>query len=695
MAVPTKSVAALVVLSALSPARAAESDHAVTLQGSNPIRRVTNMLQKMSTRITEEGKKEEELYDKFMCHCKSELADFKMGKAHFEAEVPKLEAAITQTQATIEQIQSEIDASRNDEKTAKDSVAAANVEREKEHTEYVKEDDVLDESIHTIESTLPLLDKAMGAGFLQTKSKLLSRLSKGQIERMRKVVMNSQKASEHDRQLVNSFLSQSSSGPEGSTEDVKVILNDALSEEKVEEDANDKDEDKDKNVFTQLLDSKTEEIETIEETVAQKIDRQGTARVQLVELKGQLSDAKKALNKDFGALAKLAEACKAKTSDWEVRQKMRSDEELAIADTIKTLTSDDALEMFKKTLPSAAEESFIQFERSRDQVRNKALNLVKKLADRTKRGDGKKARFDMVMLALAHRGVDFSKVQKMIDSMVSLLKKEQTDDDDKKGYCAKQFFETEKKVKVLNRKIQNLDQSIAEQKAVVEGIEPEIELLQKGIEELDKAVAESTEQRKAENAEVKALAASNAQAKDLLNLAKTRMLKFYHPEQVPTTPAPVAEEEGSFFQVEIKAHKQAPEEYGEHKTQEGAGNTIITMLENLANELDAEVAEAEHADKASQKLYEDLMADSEAKRDADNQSIATKQRVKAEADTSIITHNSSAKAETAELKNVKVYEADLHEDCDWLNKNYETRKSSRATERETLMESKAVLAGAR
>jgi hypothetical protein len=37
----------------------------------NPIRRVVTMLQNMQKKVAEEGKKEEELFDKFMCYCKN------------------------------------------------------------------------------------------------------------------------------------------------------------------------------------------------------------------------------------------------------------------------------------------------------------------------------------------------------------------------------------------------------------------------------------------------------------------------------------------------------------------------------------------------------------------------------------------------------------------------------------------------
>jgi len=38
---------------------------------ANPIRKVVGMLQAMQTKITAEGAKEQELFDKFMCYCKN------------------------------------------------------------------------------------------------------------------------------------------------------------------------------------------------------------------------------------------------------------------------------------------------------------------------------------------------------------------------------------------------------------------------------------------------------------------------------------------------------------------------------------------------------------------------------------------------------------------------------------------------
>merc|ERR1740138_990273 len=61
---------------------------------ANPVRKVVTMLQMMMKKIEAEGKAEQELYDKFMCYCKT--ADEELSKAIEEAntKIPQLESDI-------------------------------------------------------------------------------------------------------------------------------------------------------------------------------------------------------------------------------------------------------------------------------------------------------------------------------------------------------------------------------------------------------------------------------------------------------------------------------------------------------------------------------------------------------------------------------------------------------------------------
>merc|ERR1719440_2740486 len=126
---------------------------------------------------------------------------------------------------------------------------------------------------------------------------------------------------------------------------------------------------------------------------------------------------------------------------------------------------------------------------------------------------------DFIALALSGKKVDFSKVIKMIDDMVAVLKKEQHDDNDKKEYCNKQFDFADDKKKGLEHTVSDLETAIEKGKEAIAALTEEIKALEEGIKELDKSVAEATEQRKEENQEFTELMASDSAAKELLNFA--------------------------------------------------------------------------------------------------------------------------------------------------------------------------------
>jgi len=106
--------------------------------------------------------------------------------------------------------------------------------------------------------------------------------------------------------------------------------------------------------------------------------------------------------------------------------KTRSEELAALADTIKVLNDDDALDLFKKTLPSAS--SFMQIQVTAQETRAKASTELEQFLQ----NHPKNAKLELLALALRGKKIGFEKVIKMIDDMVATLKVEQGDDDAKK-----------------------------------------------------------------------------------------------------------------------------------------------------------------------------------------------------------------------------------------------------------------------
>merc|ERR1740139_898497 len=266
--------------------------------------------------------------------------------------------------------------------------------------------------------------------------------------------------------------------------------------------------------------AKAKEIATNQKALETKTERSGQVAVDIVNLEEELDDTANALRSDKAFLANLGSSCDTKKAEWEERSKTRGEELAAVADTIRLLNDDDSLELFKKTLPSP---SFMQMKFTSKAVKQQVLRILK-----SAKGN-KDPKMDLVMLALAGKANNFDKVLKMIDEMVALLGKEQEDDDSKKAYCEESLDKNEDEKKVLEQSLADLQKGMESAKENIATLGSEITALIQGVKDLDKAVEEATETRKEENAEYKSTMAADKAAKELIGMAKNRLMKFYNP----------------------------------------------------------------------------------------------------------------------------------------------------------------------
>jgi len=358
---------------------------------------------------------------------------------------------------------------------------------------------------------------------------------------------------------------------------------------------------------------------------------------------------------------------------------------LALADTIKILNDDDALELFKKTLPGAS--AFIQMGVSAGNQRQQALAIV-----RASQGSGR-PELNFLALALQGKKVDFSKVLKMIDEMTANLKVEQQDDNDKKEYCNMQFDAADDKKKGLERSVSNLEKSIAKGKEGVATLASEIKALGEGIVALDKSVAEATEQRKEENTDYTELMASDAAAKELLGFAKNRLNKFYNPKLYKAPPTAVL--------ADVSAHSAGkaappppPATAAAFSKKSEESNGVISMIDMMVGDLTKEMTEAKATESNAQSDYERTMTDSAEKRATDSKSVADKSKAKAEMSAEVEANTEEKAATTKTLMATLEYIQSLHAECDWLLQYFEVRKEARTGEISSLASAKAVLSGA-
>merc|ERR1719326_1931845 len=448
--------------------------------------------------------------------------------------------------------------------------------------------------------------------------------------------------------------------------------------------------------FDALMSAKAKEITALTSSIESKTSKIGELGVELVSLKEDLDDTTKSLMEDEKFLGDMEKECKTKDEEWATRQKIRAEELLAIADTIKILNDDDALDLFKKTLPTP---SLIQLTASSQSLKARALTVLRKNS-----GD---FRLNLIALALKGKKVSFDKVLAMIDDMVKLLKSEQVADDEKKAYCEKLIDETEDKVKELELAVSDLEKAVAD----------EIKALEDGIVALDKQVAEATAQRKEEHADSVETVTNDNAAKELIGFAKNRLNKFYNPKlyKAPAKRELTEEEQATLAAGGTLAPTEAPggiagtgitvlqtatapppppEAFEAYSKKSEESNGIIAMMDLLIKDLDKEMTEAEVTEKDAQGDYEQMMKDSADKRAEDSKTLADKEGALAELKAGLEQQKSDLASTQKELGATNQYIHTLHLECDWLLKYFDMRKEARSNEIDALGKAKAVLSGA-
>jgi predicted nucleic acid-binding Zn-ribbon protein len=544
-----------------------------------------------------------------------------------------------------------------------------------------------------MDKAIAAIEKGAGGAFLQTTS--ASVLKKLSVE----VDMTSV-----DRDVLSSFLSEDSDYAPQSGQ-ITGILKQMRDTMQSEADKAKEEEEAAIKGFEQLVAAKEKQINSLTKEIEDKMNRLGNGGVKLSELKEDLEDTKETLAEDKQFLADLDKQCATKQDEWDARCKLRTEEVLAIADTIKILNDDDALELFKKTLPGSA--SFLQVKVTAKEMKQEALAALQ--------GVRHSPRVDLISLALKGKKVSMEKVIKMVDDMVTLLGEEQKADDAKKAQCEESIDKTEDKHKELNVAIADLEKAAEENKENSATLTDEIAALEKGIVELDKSVKEATETRKEENEDYTTNMAANNAAVELLEFAKNRLNKFYNPKMYKAAPKrEMSEEEqitvnmggtlaptaapggiaGTGIALNQAAPPPPPETFGAYSKKSEESNGVIAMVDSLIGDLEKEITEMEFEEKDAQKEYEEFMKDSQNKRALDSKAVTDKETAKADAEAEAIKIDQETKDKMSENMNTVETLGDLHTECDWLLQNFDTRKEARAGEVDALKKAKAVLSGA-
>merc|ERR1719201_332925 len=227
--------------------------------------------------------------------------------------------------------------------------------REKEHKQFLATEKDTKTNLAGLAGAIPAIEKGMGGAALMQMPG-----SERKMEKLRRFVEVTKLLGNDERSNVLAFLDQGSDDQEssntqsqGAGEILGILKN---MKDEMEKDLTDLQatEKKDHESFNELKAAKVEEIGLNEKAVIEKEKRIGGLALQLSEDSHALEDATEEKANAEKFLANMKEQCATVEKDKAMREKMRADEIAAISEAVGILNDDDALEVFKKAVPSAA-----------------------------------------------------------------------------------------------------------------------------------------------------------------------------------------------------------------------------------------------------------------------------------------------------------------------------------------------------
>merc|ERR1711912_115787 len=267
--------------------------------------------------------------------------------------------------------------------------------------------------------------------------------------------------------------------------------------------------------------------------------------------------------------------------------------------------------------------------------------------------------------------------------MVAQLLKEKEDEIKHKDFCVEEFntneLQTEKKERAkqdLTAKIEDLDNTI---KQLTEAIDQ----LKSEIAEMQVQLKRAGEDREKENKEFQMTVADQRATQKLLTAALNILKGFY-----------AKKAKAALVQSQQPAGPPPPPGFKAYKKNAAAGG-VMGMIQQIINDAKAMEKEAIKSEEDAQKAYEDFVKETNASIEEKSKDIVNKSELKAKAESDLVETKESKEAVMLELEQLSNYNAQLHQSCDFVLKNFDVRQTARDEEVEALKQAKAILSGAK
>jgi len=677
-------VAALVTASSGvdSRFRSALKFDAVAAARNRPVSKVITLLKDMLKQLEKEAEEDEDIYDKMACWC--EVNDREKTKAIKDAEsrIAQLQIQIEEDTAISSRLNTEIKNTAAEVAQDQEALDEATAIRKKELAEFNEENKEMLEAIQALRAAVTVLSKHHGgASFLQvprthvlgvaaTLQHLIgsAHLQGALTPRERRAAASFIQAPGDFFDAAPTFAGQSYTPQSGEIYGILTQM-----KETFEKDLSGamKTEEQRVKAFEEIKKAKEDEIAAGQAQIEKKTVELADTDEGLAHAKEDVVDTKASLTADEQFLMSLKEKCQMTDQEWEQRQKTRAAEMEAVSKALAVLSGDDAHDVFTRTFNPA----LVQTASESSSGRERAARLLA----------GSAARLHsprLAALATRVRLDAFTKVKEAIDALVKALEDEQAAEVKKRDWCIDEFDQNAKETQQTEFTKKDVLAEIVSLDATIKSLTKEIEELQAEVAEMEAQLKTASEARDAENKDYQRIIADQKETQRLLKAALEVLAGFYGKGTTALAQRGAQEPAGP----------PPPPGFEEYKKSAASGG-VMEMIEQIV--LDAKKMEEEAArdEQEAQKAYEDFTKDTKDSVAAKGKEIMTKSEEKAKAEGALVKAKEERESVLLQLEELSNYNAELHQTCDFVTKNFELRQAARSDEMEALRQAKAILSG--
>merc|ERR1719272_189752 len=333
------------------------------------------------------------MYDRYACWCeetsKSKAAAIVIANKNSE----KLTSQILELKGLVAVLSAEVADLAGQIAENEEAQKGATAVREKEHGAYAAEKADLDNAIGALQQAITVLSGAgTKTGLLQDSSAESEAVQRQAVAVVRSVVRQlPARAILAPKQMaaIQSFANQSFTSFEptaatGATSSasatIQGILKDMYDSFTGDLESQTQEESGKQRDFEDLIATLVKEVNTMNEVILQKEGEKADAASKLADSMQEPDDTQKQMKADMAFFDIIKAGCYSKHEEWTARSEARMEELEGIKKALEILTSDEARELFARSIKPGMEfsqTSFMQLSSASSQTAVKAYNVLK------------------------------------------------------------------------------------------------------------------------------------------------------------------------------------------------------------------------------------------------------------------------------------------------------------------------------